>query len=251
MLVHPPRLVAAAVAVVNLVVKRAVGTLRHAVLLDHVRVEGLAFLVARAVAAVLLVVRVLGLGVAAADVDVKGAGEELGAHAVLGVVDGTLGALSWLAAAWRGGGEGVVGFLVAVGAGDDDVEVSAVAAEVVGGGGLDAGAPKGALEVRDGGWLGAVCAGVEAGVTLDVEVEARAEGGVVAPCGAVLSAVAGQGVQTEVGVCGDGGVEINKGLSVAVRGPCGSSKVVELRVGFEGVGGVGADFGTVTWVGLV
>jgi len=190
-LVHPPWLVAAAVRVVDLIVEHAVGALGDPVLLDHIGVERLALAVSRAVASVLLVVRVLGLGVGAADIDVEGAREEFGAHAMFGVINGALETLGWLATAWWGGGEGVVGFLVAVGASDDDVEVQTVATEVVGGGSLDARAPERALEVGDGGYLGAVCAGVEAGVTFDVEVEACAEGRVVTPSGAVLGAVAG------------------------------------------------------------
>ena len=189
-LVHPSRLVAAALGVVDLVVERAVSTLGHTVLLDHVRVEGLALLGSGAIAAVLLVVRVLSLGVGAADIDVKGTGEELGAHAVLGVVDGTLGALGWLTAARRRGGKGVVCFLVTVGSGDDDVKVPTVPTKVVSGGSFDARTPEGALEVGDGGWLSATWAGVEAGVTFDIEVETSAKGGVVAPGGAVLGAVA-------------------------------------------------------------
>ena len=195
---HPTRLVAAAVGVINLVVQRAVRALGDTVLLDHVCVKGLALAVARLVTAVLLVVVILAQGVAAADVDVKGPWEELGAHTVLRVVDGALGALSRRSTAWRGGGEGIVGLFVAIGASDDNVEISAVATKVVSGSGLDAGAPERALEVCDRGGLGAIGAGIQAWVALDVEVEGRAKGGVITPCGAVLSTVARQGVQTEI-----------------------------------------------------
>lgn len=160
MLVHPPRLVAAAVGVVDLVVERAVGTLGDTVFLYHIRVERLALAVSGAVASVLLVVVVLSLGIGAADVDVEGAGEEFRAHAVLRVVDGALGASGWGTASWGSSGERVVRLFVPVGAGDDDVEVSAVATEVVSGGGLDTRSPEGALEVRNRGWLGAIWAGV-------------------------------------------------------------------------------------------
>jgi len=109
---------------------------------------------------VLLVVVVLALGIGAADVDVEGAGEELGAHAVLGVVDGALGTLGWRAASWGSSGERVVRLLVAVGAGDDDMEVSAVTAKVVSGCGLDSRSPERALEVRNRRWQRAIWAGV-------------------------------------------------------------------------------------------
>ena len=58
-------------------------------------------------------------------------------------------------------------------------------------------------------------------------------------------------MQAEVGIGRNGGVEVNEGLSIAVGGPCGSGEVVELGVGFEGVGGVGSDFGTIAWGLLV
>ena len=150
MLVHPPWLVRTAVLIVDLIVERAVGALGDPVLLDHIGVERLALAVFGAVASVLLVVGVLGLGVGAANVDVEGAGEEFGAHAVFWVVDGALGTLGWLATAWWRGGEGVVSFLVTIGAGDDDLKVQAVITEVVGGSGLDTRAPERTLEVGDG-----------------------------------------------------------------------------------------------------
>lgn len=52
-------------------------------------------------------------------------------------------------------------------------------------------------------------------------------------------------MQAEVGVNGYRGVEVDEGLSIAVRGSCGLSEVVELGVGFEGFNGVGGDFGSV------
>lgn len=160
MLVHPPGLVTAAVGVVNFVIESAVSSLGDTVFLDHVRVEGLALAVSGVVASVLLVVVVLALGIGAADVDVEGAGEELGAHAVLGVVDGALGTLGWRAASWGSSGERIVRLLVAVGAGDDDMEVSAVTAKVVSGCGLDSRSPERALEVRNRRWQRAIWAGV-------------------------------------------------------------------------------------------
>ena len=251
MLVHPPGLVAAAVGVVDLVVERAVGPLGHTVLLEHVRVERLALAVAGTVAAVAFVVLVLGLGVGAADVHVKGAGEEFGAHAVLGVVDGAVGTSGGGTAAGGSGGESVVGLLVTVGASNDDVEIAPVAAKVVGGGRLDAGAPESALEIRDRGGLGAVGARIEAGVALDVEVEGGAKRGVVAPRGAILGAVSAQGVEAQVGIRGDGGVKVGKGFSVAVGGSNRFGEVVELGEGFKGFDGVWGDLGAVPWTGLV
>ena len=127
----------------------------------------------------LLVVVVLVLGVFGADVDIVWTGEEFLAHACFGLVDDAVGTLFGLAAAGGLGWDGGVGLFVPVGAGDDDLEDAAIAAEVIGGGGLDAGAPERAFEVCDGGRVGAVSRGVEGWVTLDVEVEACAERGVV------------------------------------------------------------------------
>ncbi len=194
MLIHPRGLVTAAVRVVDLVVERAVGALGDTVLLDHVSVEGLAFAVPFAVTSVFLVILVLSLGIGAADVDIEGPGEEFAAHAVFRVIDGALGALGWRTTSWRSGGKGVVRLLVAVGARDDDVEVPTIATKVVSGSSLNARAPKGALEIGNRGWLRAVGAGVQAGVTFDVEIEGCAKGSVIAPGGAVLGAVGGEGM---------------------------------------------------------
>lgn len=160
MLVHPPGLVTAAVGVVDLVIERAVSSLGDTVFLDHVRVERLALAVSGVVASVFHVVVVLPLGIGAADVDVEGAGEELGAHAVLGVIDGALGTFGWRAASWGNCRERVVRLLVAVGAGDDDMEVSAVTAKVVRGCRLNSRSPERALEVRNGRWQCAIGAWV-------------------------------------------------------------------------------------------
>lgn len=52
-------------------------------------------------------------------------------------------------------------------------------------------------------------------------------------------------MQAKVGISGDRGVEVDEGLSIAVRGSCGLSEVVELGVRFEGFNGVRGDFGSV------
>ena len=63
--------------------------------------------------------------------------------------------LRWFPAR-TGRGCGVVGFVVSVGGGDDHFEGVAVAPEVRGGGGVDAGPPEGAFVVCDRGRLRAV-----------------------------------------------------------------------------------------------
>lgn len=138
-------------------------------------------------------------------------------------VDG--GAFAWLGGfvsrAWCWGCRG--GLLVAIGTDDDDFEAPAYLAGIRGGVFLDTGAPERALEVGDGAGVGALLAlggvaagGVQRGITLDIDVEADLEGGVVALFGAALDVVAAEIVQTEVGVGTDGGVEVFEGVFVSL-----------------------------------
>lgn len=98
------------------------------------------------------------------------------------------------------------------------MENAPVTAIVVGSCGLDARTPKGAFEVCDAGWLGAVGGRVQRRVALDVKIETGAEGCVIAKLGAAEGIIAGEGVEAQVGICGDTGVEVDKGLGVGVGG---------------------------------
>ena len=144
---------------------------------------------------------VAGLGAGGGVVALRlGEGEELVAHVcvvTLSVQRGVDGAAELLGpaeacAGWWGGG-----FVVAVGAGDDDLEVGAPLALV---GGFDLGdgdAPEGALEVGGRRGVGAdVSVGVLAGVALDVDAESLAAAGLVAKRGTAKGVVVGQGVKT-------------------------------------------------------
>ena len=139
------------------------------------------------------------------------------------VINCTAGTFRGLAAAGGSRGNGGVGFLIAVGAGNNGLELASVVAEIGRCSGLDPGSPERALVVCDAGWQGAVIGGVQSRVSLDVDVEAGAEGGVVAPLGTAQDIVAVQGDEAEVGVCVDAGVEVLEGLGIAGWGLCRES----------------------------
>jgi len=132
-----------------------------------------------------------GVGVSSAERWVEWTWEELGSEPVVATVDGLAGAVLWGGVAGLGRWSCVVGLVVSVGTGDDDVEVLAPAASVDSGGVVNVRSPKSALVVGDGIWVWApvtpdgrsgrvVLAWVQRWVTLDVDVEGSARGGVVA-----------------------------------------------------------------------
>lgn len=218
----------------------AVSAQRGAVLLQHVGVEEVALervvevaQPARVLAAGLRVLGVLRAGVCGAHGRVEGAGEELRAEEGRGVAVRPAAAVLRVRPPRGCGRGGRVGFFVAVGAGDDDLEVVAVLAEVGCRGGIDAGAPERAAVVGDGGGVGAVGGWVDGRVALDVEVETGAEGGVVAVLRTAEGVVGSQEVVAQVGVGGDGGVEVMEGLNVAFGGDSGQCFRVEWWVGFK------------------
>lgn len=151
----------------------------------------------------------LGSGVVAAESWVVWTGEELRAEEVgLSLGDG-------LAADVLGGVEtadllGLLeeGLVVAVAAGDDDVEVLTVLAGVCGGLAGDAGSPESTLVVGDGWWVGARWAWVHGWVALNVDVEGAAELVVVAVHGALVHIVVVENVVGEVGVLLGGAVKV-------------------------------------------
>lgn len=97
------------------------------------------------------------------------------------------------------------------------MELAAVASEVVAGGLLDTRAPERALVVGDAGGHGAGVGGVQGRVTLDEEVEAGAESGVLAPLGAAERVVAVESDKPQVGVGTDTGALVLESLGVTVR----------------------------------
>lgn len=83
---------------------------------------------------------------------------------------------------------------------------------------VDTRSPESALVVYDAGWVGASWARVLGRVSLVEDVESRAKRCVVAPLGATECVIALEGLKSEVGICGDAGVEVLEGLLIARRG---------------------------------
>ena len=76
--------------------------------------------------------------------------------------------------------------------------MAAVVTVVVGGGGVHSRAPKGALVIGDGCWLGAVVRWIQGGVSLDEDVETCAEGFVVTVFGTLLYVIGFESLETQV-----------------------------------------------------
>lgn len=146
-----------------------------------------------------------------------------------------------------GGWDGVVGLVVAVGSGNNDLEFIAVITHVCCGGGVNAGAPERALVVGDGGRVWAVAAPADVStvggwvngrVAFDVDVEGGAEISVIASSSAAADVVGGQGHVGKVRVGARGAVQVLEDLCVAGWGLRGQGIQRELRVGVEGRNGV-------------
>lgn len=251
----PPRLVGRLRRRVLLRKQRAVRAQRFAILLQHVRVEEVAL--QRAIPrrnplqprGALRIDGILRAGVRRTDTRIVGTWEELGADAGGGVRVRTGLAVLRVGPAGGRSGRGRVGLLPAVRANNDDLEVVAPLACVHGRRGIDTRAPERALVVGDGGGIGAVWGGVERRVTLDVEVEASAEGGVVAELRAGERVVGLEGLQAQVRVGVYGRVVVLEGLNVTQGGLGVLGHGVEGWVGHEGVDGVRSDLGSVAWQG--
>lgn len=176
----------------------------------------------------------LGGGVVAAESWVVWTGEELRAEVVsLSLGDG-------LAADVLGSVETAdllslleKGLVVAVAAGNDDVEVLTVLAGVGGGLAGDAGSPESTLVVGDGWWVGARWAWVHGWVTLNVDVEGAAELVVVAVHGALVHIVVVEDVVGKIGVLLSGAVKIAKFLDVRKRRRLAVRKSAPERVVLE------------------
>lgn len=161
----------------------------------------------------------VGLACGGAFSGVVDAGEVLDAYVgvlACGVERGVDGAAECGGAVEAGLGVRRVVLGVAVGAGDDDLEFSAPLAGVDGGFGGDAGAPEGAFDVGEGGWVGAGVTWVEGRVALVVDVEGGAEVGGVTELLAFDRVVGLERVETHVAVGVDCGLEVHKGPLVAL-----------------------------------
>lgn len=160
----------------------------------------------------------LGSGVVAAESWVVRASEELRAKVVsLSLSDGL--AADVLSSIETADLLGLLeeGLVVAVAAGDDDVEVLAVLADVGSGLAGDAGSPESTLVVGDGWWVGARWAWVHGWVALNVDVEGAAELVVVAVHGALVHIVVLEDVVGEVGVLLSRTVQVSEALYVWKR----------------------------------
>jgi hypothetical protein len=147
-------------------------------------------------------------------------------------------AFCWFLPAGRGHWCGGFDLGVAVGCGDDDVEISTVLSVVYGRFFGDAGTPESALVVGNGGGIGAGGAGVDAGVPLDVDVEGGAEVFVVAERGTARDVVGLESGESQVGVGVDGGVFVGEGGDVSGWDIGVLGFVVEWLVGEESVSGI-------------
>ena len=213
--------VGAVLLVPRLRVQAAISAVGDVVLAEEVRVEEVARVVGAVGARVAVVVRRVGRAGARAQQRVVHALEVLDADVGVfarrgqGRVDG--------AAELDGAGEAVDGvgrvlLRVAVGAGDDDVELLAVLALVRGRFSSHAGAPEGAFDVGEGRRVGASRGGVDGRVALKVDVEGGAEIGGVAELLAFDGVVGLEGVEAHVAVGVGRAVEVGEGEGVALGG---------------------------------
>ena len=109
----------------------------------------------------------------------------------------------------------VVSLVVAVGAGDHYSEIYALLTSVCDVGGGDAGALEGTFVACDRGWVRALAdRWVQTGIALDVDVEGGTQSCVIAPLTAAFDVIGREGVEAEVGVCADGGVEVLEDFDV-------------------------------------
>ena len=148
------------------------------------------------------------------------------------------------------GGDGV-GQCVAVGAGNDDLELVAVLAHVGGGGFGGGDTPEGTLDCRSSSGIRAGIRRVEGRIALVEDVEGEAGGHTVAVCGAGLDVVRGEGVVAEITRAGHGAIIVGEGARVAggregEHGDAGKEKrVLEARDGvWEGGGSVKVGLGS-------
>ena len=164
---------------------------------------------------------------------VKRSGEEFGTQTSGRRLDRATGTFLRLSASVRSGGVSVVGLFISIRAGNDDLKCASVTAKICSRSRLNAGSPKGALEVGDAGWAGTVVGRIQGGISLDVQIETGAQRGVVAPLRASKSVVAGESMEPQVRVCGHTSIEVFEGFLIA-RWCFGLlSPGVKLWVGFE------------------
>ena len=128
------------------------------------------------------------------------------------------------AAAGRGGDHGSL--VVAIRGRDEHMEGTAVLAGIGRGGAVDGRPPQGTKVIGGRGWIAAVGGWIDDRIALNVDVEGRAGGGVVAYGGTTGSVVGLEGAHTKVRSLGDGGVEVPERKSVAWRSGCGGGRRV-------------------------
>lgn len=96
-------------------------------------------------------------------------------------MESTAGTSLRLQASLRSRGLGGIGLFVTIGPRYNDLILLSPLSEIVGRSRIDARSPERALVVYDGGWIGAVWARVQGRISLVEDVEARAQGCIVAP----------------------------------------------------------------------
>jgi len=229
------------------VVETAVSTLRNTVLVDVKSVEHVArsVRVKACVDGLSSVVDGSGVGVGGAERWVEWTWEELGSEPVVATVDGLAGAVAWGSVTGLGSWGGQVGLVVSVRTGDDDVEVLAPATLVDSSSVVNVRSPKSALVVGDGRWVwapvtpngsisGVVLAWILRWVTLNVDVESSAGGGVVTLGRAGSSVVRRESIKTKVRVGRSRTVHVVEGASITVRSDSLGSLGLEWSVVHEG-----------------
>lgn len=202
-------------------VERAVSPIGHVVDGEEVGVVEVACVVAAIRAGVAAVVAGVGSASRSAFAGIIDTREVFHAHvgvfagSIEGSIDGTAELCGTIKARLR---PGWVVLGVAVGAGDDDVELVAVLAFVDGGFWSDARAPESALDVCEAGRVDAVVTWVQGWVTFKVDVERCAEIGGIAKLLALNGVICLQRGETHIAVGIDRCLEIDKGSLVSLRG---------------------------------
>lgn len=221
-------------------VEGALGALRDVVLADDVGDEHVASHVGAAGTSSGAVVLSGGLADGGALAWVVWAGE--GAAADEGVdavlersVDGTW-ELSWAGEVGVGWWSGDL--VVAVGAGDHDLEVVAPLALVGGGVIADWSAVENTLDHAGGGWVVATNTWVDGWVTLVVDVEGPAVGGGITLLLALDGVVGSKSVVAKVTVLLSGTLQVGEGETVALRSGCTGGCRGDVSIGQEGRCGV-------------
>ena len=106
---------------------------------------------------------------------------------------------------------------VAIGSGNDDVELVTILTIIDGSFSGNPRAPKGALDVGEGWGVVAACSRVDGGITLEIDIECGAEVSRIAELLAFDSVISLESCQAHVAVGVDRGLEIHKRSLVTLR----------------------------------